>query len=40
MIKNEHQYLKEWIDYHLNLGIDAIYLAEDITSDSHKEITD
>lgn len=40
MVKNEHLYLKEWIDYHLNLGIDAIYIVEDCGSVSHKLITD
>lgn len=38
IIKNEHRYIKEWIDYHLNLGIDEIYLYEDYGSDSHKEL--
>jgi len=40
VIKNEHEYLDEWIQYHLNLGIDYIFIFEDIDSDSHKEITD
>lgn len=40
IIKNEHQYLEEWIDYHLNLGFDGIYLVEDVTSKSHSNITD
>lgn len=40
VIKNEHEYLNEWIQYHLNLGIDYIFIFEDIDSDSHKEITD
>ena len=26
IIKNEHEYLKEWIDYHLNIGFDSIFL--------------
>ena len=38
VIKNEHEYLDEWIKYHLNLGIDHIFIFEDIDSDSHKEI--
>lgn len=38
IIKNEHQYLDEWIQYHLNLGIDALFIYEDIDSDSHLEI--
>lgn len=40
IIKNEHEYLKEWIDYHLALGIDHIFIFEDTDSDSHKAITD
>ena len=40
IIKNEHEYLDEWIKYHLNLGIDHIFIFEDIDSESHKEITD
>ena len=38
IIKNEHQYLDEWIQYHLRLGIDYIFIFEDIDSDSHDEI--
>lgn len=38
-IKNETDYLKEWIDWHLNLGITDIYLYEDDNSDSHVTIT-
>ena len=40
IIKNEHQYLDEWIKYHLDLGIDHIFILEDIDSDSHEDITD
>lgn len=38
MLKDEHQYLKEWIDHHLSMGVDYIYLYEDITSKSHQDI--
>lgn len=38
LIQNEHSYLKEWLDYYLNLGVDHIYLFED-GGDSHEEIT-
>lgn len=38
VIKNEHQYLDEWIKYHLDLGVDHIFIFEDIDSDSHKEM--
>ena len=40
IIKNEHEYLDEWIRYHIDLGIDRIFIFEDIDSESHKEITD
>ena len=40
VIKNEHEYLDEWIKYHLDLGINHIFIFEDIDSDSHKEICD
>ena len=40
IIKNEQEYLDEWIKYHLDLGIDHIFIFEDIDSDSHKEICD
>lgn len=40
VIKNEHEYLNEWIKYHLDLGINHIFIFEDIDSDSHKEICD
>ena len=33
-------YLDEWIRYHLDLGINHIFIFEDIDSDSHKDITD
>ena len=38
VIKNEHEYLNEWIKYHIGIGIDHIFIFEDIDSDSHKEI--
>ena len=39
VIKNEQNYLEEWIKYHLNLGIDYIFIFEDVGSKSHYEIT-
>jgi hypothetical protein len=39
IIKNEHLYLDEWIQYHLNIGVDHLFIFEDIDSNSHKEIT-
>lgn len=38
VIKNEHEYLDEWIKYHLDLGIDHIFIAEDYGSETHKTI--
>ena len=40
IIKDEQDYLDEWLDYHLNLGIDEIYLYEDYGSLSHSTITE
>lgn len=40
VVKNEQEYLDEWIKYHLNLGIDHIFIFEDMGSESHREITD
>ena len=38
IIKNEHEYLEDWIRYTLNLGIDKIFIVEDIGSESHASI--
>ena len=40
IIKDEHEYLDEWINYHLNLGVNHIFIFEDIDSKSHKNIID
>lgn len=40
IIKDEHLYLKEWIDYHLSIGFDSIYLFEDKDSKSHEDIVE
>lgn len=40
MIKNEQKYLQEWIEWHLQLGVDVIHIYEDLDSTSHKSITD
>lgn len=39
-IKNEQAYLDEWINHHLDLGFDHIYLYEDFGSKPHNSITD
>ena len=39
IIKDEQLYLEEWIAYHLKLGIDKIFIYEDINSSSHSYIT-
>lgn len=39
IIKDEHAYLKEWIDWHLGIGFTDIHLLEDSGSSSHAEIT-
>lgn len=38
IIKDEHIFLKEWIDHHLSIGFDYIYLYEDKESKSHESI--
>lgn len=40
IVKDEHQYLEEWLQYHLNktLGIDCIYVFDDPFSKSHSNI--
>ena len=38
IIKDEHRFLEEWIEWHLCLGFDAIHLFEDKGSKSHEEI--
>ena len=40
VIKNEQEYLDEWIKYHLDLGINHVFIFEDIGSESHREIVD
>lgn len=40
IIKNEHDYLDEYIQYHLNAGIDHIFFFEDYGTETHKDITD
>ncbi len=40
IIKNEHRYLKEWIDHCLQIGFNEIHLYEDEGSNSHASITD
>lgn len=38
MIKDEQQYLDEWIKWHIKIGFDKIFLFEDIGSNPHDEI--
>lgn len=38
IIKDENEYLDEWLTHHLNLGIDEIFLYEDNGSKSHSDI--
>ena len=40
VIKNEQEYLDEWIQYHLNLGVNHLFIFEDYDSNSHKKICD
>ena len=38
IIKDEHPYIEEWIEYHYNLGFEKFYLIEDWNSLSHKSL--
>lgn len=40
VIKDEHLYLDDFLTYHLGLGIDHIFVYEDVNSKSHKSICD
>ena len=40
LIKDEQEYLEDWIKYNIELGFDKIFITEDITSTSHKQIFD
>ena len=40
IIKNEHEYLDDFIKYHLSIGINHIFVFEDYGTKTHKEITD
>ena len=37
VLKDEHQYLKEWIEYHMSIGVNSFYLYED-GGKSHSDI--
>ena len=39
IIKDEQRFLKEWIDWNISIGFDALYLCEDLNSSSHEAIT-
>lgn len=38
LIKNENRYLKEWLDWHLNLGFDKVYIYDNGTTESVDDI--
>lgn len=40
VIKDEQEYIEDYIRYHIDLGIDTLFFFEDIDSTSHKSITD
>ena len=40
VMKDEHAYLDEWIKHHLAIGINHIFIFEDVNSKSHSSITD
>jgi len=38
IVKDEQPYLRQWIKYHTGLGIDTLFIFEDIDSSSHAKI--
>lgn len=40
LIKDENRYLKEWLDWHLNIGFDHIYIYDNGTKDHVQDIVD
>jgi len=40
VIKDEQEYLDDFIKYHVGIGVDHLFIFEDITSTSHREITE
>lgn len=38
IFKNEAPFLKEWLDYHLTVGIDHFYLYNNNSDDNFKDI--
>lgn len=37
-VKNEHRYIREWVEHNLNIGFDCIYIYEDWRSLSHYDV--
>lgn len=35
LVKNEQPYMQEWVDFHLTMGFDQIFVVEDFGSKSH-----
>ena len=40
IFKNEAPFLKEWLDYHLTVGVDHFYLYNNNSDDDFKKIVD
>ncbi len=38
MFKNEAPYLKEWIEFHMLVGVDHFYLYNNLSSDNYKQV--
>ena len=38
IMKNEAPYVKEWLDYHLNAGVDIVYLYDNDSTDNLEEL--
>ena len=40
LIKDENRYLKEWLDWHLNIGFDHVYIYDNGETDNVKSIVE
>lgn len=38
IFQNDAKYLKEWIDYHLKIGVDRLYLVNHLSTDNSEEV--
>lgn len=38
LVKDEQQYIEEWVQHNLDIGFDCIYIYEDFSSTSHEQV--